>query len=101
MADVPRVKSPCRSLPRHRTIHETSWTNEGIVMRTAGKLTWSPWIFVAVVTVAVLLVAARTGPMSSGAVVDDQLRRSQDPAYVAALEAHQREIERMLGGGTP
>jgi hypothetical protein len=102
-------------------------------MRTAGKLTWSLWIFIAVVTVAVFLVAARTGPtstpvpsgyshaqlqadsqmtqqmsvpgasgpMSSGAVVDDQLRRSQDPAYVAALEAHQREIERMLGGGTP
>ena len=46
-------------------------------------------------------VPGASGPMSSGAVVDDQLRRSQDPAYVAALEAHQREIERMLGGGTP
>ena len=102
-------------------------------MRTAGKLTWSLGIVIAVVTVAVFVAAARTGPTStpapagyphaqlqadlqmtqqmsvpgasgpmfSGAVVDDLLRRSQDPAYVAALEAHQREIDRMLGRTTP
>ena len=42
-----------------------------------------------------------SGPMFDGTVIDDQLRRSQDPAYVAALEAHQREIDRMLGRVTP
>ncbi len=42
-----------------------------------------------------------SGPMSSGAVVDGQLRRSQDPAYAAALEAHQREIDQMLARATP
>jgi len=102
-------------------------------MRTAGKLAWSLWILIAVVTVAVFVVAARTGPtatsaptgyphaqlqadlqmtqqisapgasgpMSNGAVADDQLRRSQDPAYVAALEAHQRQTDRMLGRAAP
>jgi len=42
-----------------------------------------------------------SGPMFDGTVVDDQLRRSEDPAYVAALEAHQQEIDRMLGRLTP
>ncbi len=102
-------------------------------MRTAGKLAWSLWIFVAALGVAVLVAAALTGPtrtpastgyphqqlqadlrmteqmsvpgasgpMFDGTVVDDQLRRSQDPAYVAALETHQREIDRMLGRVTP
>lgn len=41
------------------------------------------------------------GPMFDGTVVDDQLLRSQDPGYVAALEAHQREIDQMLGRVTP
>ena len=46
-------------------------------------------------------VPAASGPMFDGALVDDQLRRSQDPAYVAAIETHQREIDRMLGCATP
>ena len=101
-------------------------------MGTASKLAWSLWILIAVVTVAVFVVAARTGPtatsaptgyphaqlqadsqmtqmsvpgasgpMSNGAVTDDQLRRSQDPAYAAALEAHQRQTDRMLGRAAP
>lgn len=39
--------------------------------------------------------------MFDGSVIDDQLRRSQDPAYVKSLEAHQREIDRMLGRAAP
>lgn len=38
-----------------------------------------------------------SGPMTNGGVVDDQLRRAQqDPAYLAQLEAHQRETDQML-----
>ena len=46
-------------------------------------------------------VPGARGPMFDGTVVDDQLRRSGDPAYVAALEAHQREIDQMLGRPGP
>ena len=38
-----------------------------------------------------------SGPMAGGGVADDQLRRAQqDPAYLAQLEAHQRQTDQML-----
>jgi hypothetical protein len=38
-----------------------------------------------------------SGPMANGSVADDQLRRAQqDPAYLAQLEAHQRQTDQML-----
>jgi hypothetical protein len=42
-------------------------------------------------------VPGAAGPMTNGSLVDDQLRRAQqDPAYLAQLEAHQRQIDQML-----
>jgi hypothetical protein len=36
------------------------------------------------------------GPMQAGKIRDAQLAHSSDPAFVARLEQHQREIDRML-----
>lgn len=41
-------------------------------------------------------VPGAPGVMERGGVVDDQLRHSQNPGFVADLEAHQAEIDRML-----
>lgn len=41
------------------------------------------------------------GPMQSGQIQEPMLQRSQDPAYVRALEQHQADIDRMLGRGAP
>lgn len=37
-----------------------------------------------------------SGPMQDGRVREGQLQRSQDPAYVGALEQHEADIDRML-----
>ena len=37
-----------------------------------------------------------SGPMEQYQTRDPQLDRAQDPAYVGALEQHQRDIDRML-----
>lgn len=41
------------------------------------------------------------GPMFTGGVVDQQLQHSRDAGFVAELEQAQRDIDRMLGRGTP
>ena len=41
------------------------------------------------------------GPMFSGQMVDPQLQHSQNPSFVAALEQHQADMDRMLGKGQP
>jgi hypothetical protein len=41
-------------------------------------------------------VPGAPGGMERGAVVDDQLRHSQSEGFVADLEAHQADIDRML-----
>lgn len=40
-----------------------------------------------------------SGPMQSGKIQEPMLQRSQNPAYVKALEQHQAEIDRMLARG--
>ena len=42
-----------------------------------------------------------TGPMFTGGAPDPQLEHSTDPAFVRRLEAHQREVDRMLGKYAP
>lgn len=42
-----------------------------------------------------------SGAMQAGLVPDDQLLRSSDPAFVAALEQHQGDIDRMLARPAP
>jgi hypothetical protein len=37
-----------------------------------------------------------SGPMQNGLVPNGMLHRSQDPAYLRALEQHQADIDRML-----
>ncbi len=80
-------------------------------MRTAGKLAWSlrtvlpgpsstptPTGYPRELLQADLPMTEQmsvpevSAPMLDGTVVEDQLRRSQHPACVAALQAYQREI---------